>query len=269
MRDQLNRLIHLNGIPKRIVSLVPSQTELLFDLGLEASIVGITKFCVHPAHFKKEKTIVGGTKDVHYDKIKTLRPDIILCNKEENTLEMIEELEKIAPVHISDIFSIQDCLELIDMYGMLFSKELIGHQISTEIKAKLDEFKNFIHSYPVLKTAYFIWKRPWMVAAKDTFIDNILQLNKFENYFEPLKRYPEVELLENKKESADLVLLSSEPFPFKDEHKKAMKKFFPHSLILIVDGEPFSWYGTRLLAAFDYFKSLHQGPLKEIVSNSR
>ncbi len=269
MKDQLYRDIHLKEIPKRIVSLVPSQTELLYDLGLELSIVGITKFCVHPPHLRNEKNVVGGTKTVHFDKIKSLKPDIILCNKEENTVDMIRELELIAPVHISDICTIEDCLELIEMYGKMFSVEAKANEIRKTIKLKLDDFHSYTRYKPKLKTAYFIWKKPWMVAAKHTFIDTLLQLNKFENYYGNLERYPEVTLSERKKETADLVLLSSEPFPFKDKHTETMRKFFPESKIVVVNGEAFSWYGTRLLAAFDYFKSLHQGPLNEIVSNSK
>lgn len=247
IKDQLNREIHLNEIPKRIISLVPSQTELLYDLGLESSIVGITKFCVHPHHFKKEKTIVGGTKEVHFDRIKALQPDIILCNKEENTETMIHELETIAPVHISDIFTINDCLELIEMYGELFSKESNATEIREQIQLKYEDFKLFVKNKPTLMAAYFIWKEPWMVAANQTFIDEMMQINNFDNYFGNLKRYPEIVLLEHKKETADLVLLSSEPFPFKVKHRELMKIFFPHAKILVVDGEAFSWYGSRLL----------------------
>ncbi len=265
MKDQLHRKLQLQGTPKRIVSLVPSQTELLHDLGLESSTVGITKFCIHPVHFKKEKTIVGGTKEVHFDKISALKPDIILCNKEENTEAMIQELEKIAPVHISDIYTIEDCLQLIEMYGELFSKENKAFQIIEDIKRKQSDFKAFIRNKPTLKAAYFIWKSPWMVAAKNTFIDEMLSINKFENYFENLERYPEIELIDAKTETADVVLLSSEPFPFKEEHIELMKIYFPHSKILVVDGEAFSWYGTRLLKSFDYFKNLHQHHLN--VSN--
>ena len=263
MKDQLHRSIHLKKSPKRIVSLVPSQTELLYDLGLETEVVGITKFCVHPNHFKKEKTIVGGTKDVHFDKIRALRPDIILCNKEENTLEMIQELETIAPVHISDIYSIEDCLDLIDRYGILFSKESDAYKMREQIKSKHENFKVFINNKPTLKAAYFIWKKPWMVAAKHTFIDEMMQLNKFENYYGHLNRYPEIELLETQKEHADVVLLSSEPFPFNTAHKEQIQMFYPQANIVIVDGEAFSWYGSRLLKAFDYFKSLHRDHLNQ------
>lgn len=261
MKDQLNRTIHLKSIPKRIISLVPSQTELLVDLGLEDSIVGITKFCVHPKHLKKTKTIVGGTKTIHIDKIKGLQPDIILCNKEENTQEMIAELEQIAPVHISDIYTIDDCLELIMMYGDIFLREKEAQNLIENILEKLEDFKTFVLNKERLKVAYFIWKNPWMIAAKHTFIDELLQINNFENYYKTLERYPEITLNANQPETADVVFLSSEPFPFKQAYVEEIRNFFPKATILVVDGEMFSWYGSRLLKAFDYFKSLHQNRL--------
>jgi ABC-type Fe3+-hydroxamate transport system substrate-binding protein len=261
MKDQLNRTIHLDKIPKRIISLVPSQTELLVDLGLEDTIVGITKFCVHPSHLKKTTTIVGGTKTINIDKIKALNPDIILCNKEENTQEMIAELEQIAPVHISDIYTVEDCLELIDMYGQLFSIDNDAQDMILKISDKLSSFKSFISNRPKRKVAYFIWKNPWMVAAKHTFIDELLRLNNFENYYESYERYPEMTLDKKHPETADVVCLSSEPFPFKEEHMNELGNFFPKATILVVDGEAFSWYGSRLLKAFDYFKTLHQNHL--------
>lgn len=255
-QDQLHREINLNTIPKRIISLVPSQTELLVDLGLESSVVGVTKFCVHPKYLRKDKLIVGGTKQVHFDKIKALKPDIILCNKEENTEDMILELECIAPVHISDIYNIDDALKLIDMYGDLFSVEKKATLITNNIKEAYDNFTLHVSGRPKLQVAYFIWKDPWMVAAKNTFIDAMLALNNFENYFAHLERYPEINL-STIKDNLDVVLLSSEPYPFKAEHIEVFRLKFPKTKILIVDGEYFSWYGSRLERAFDYFKTLH------------
>ncbi|GGG55473.1 ABC transporter substrate-binding protein [Bizionia arctica] len=256
MKDQLNRTIQINYIPKRIVSLVPSQTELLYDLGLEISLVGITKFCVHPQHLLSNIAIVGGTKQVHYHKIKALNPDIILCNKEENTAEMIEELEKIAPVHLSDIYTIDDCLELIKMYGSLFSVEVKAEGIITSIKNQQLEFQEFIKEQPKVKTAYFIWKNPWMVAADNNFINALLREAKFENYFGDLDRYPEIDLEKDLDKDVEVVMLSTEPFPFKEEHVQALKLKFPKAKVWLVDGELFSWYGSRLAKSFKYFKTL-------------
>ncbi len=252
--DQLGRTISLNQVPKRIISLVPSQTELLCDLGLEASIVGVTKFCVHPLHIKSKKTIVGGTKQVHLEKIKALNPDIILCNKEENTKEIVELCETICPVHVSDIFTLADSYQLIEQYGIIFNVEESASGLINKIKSEYENFKSFILDKPKLKVSYFIWKKPWMVAANNTFINYLLALNHFENYHKKDTRYPEIELKIN--ERIDIVLLSSEPYPFKEGHKKELKTFYPNAKLVLVDGEMFSWYGSRLTKAFKYFKQL-------------
>lgn len=256
--DQLNRRIHLKNIPKRIVSLVPSQTELLCDLGLEANLVGVTKFCVHPHHIKTGVAVVGGTKQIHLDRIKALKPDIILCNKEENTKDIVEDCELICPVHVSDIFTIVDSLELMSQYGTIFNVEKEASLLITKIKKEVEVFEIFASEKPTIKVAYFIWKNPWMVAANNTFIDHLLNVNKFKNVFDVKTRYPEIELSEFKADNqVELVLLSSEPFPFNASHVSEVQVYYPNAKVITVDGEMFSWYGSRLLKAFEYFKSLH------------
>jgi ABC-type Fe3+-hydroxamate transport system substrate-binding protein len=257
IKDQLGRTIHFVKTPKRIISLVPSQTELLCDLGLKSSLVGITKFCVHPHHIKNDSTVVGGTKDIHLDKIKALNPDIILCNKEENTKDIVEACESICSVHVSDIYNISDSLELIGQYGELFDRNIEASKLIDSIKQELNDFQDFIKDKTVLKTAYFIWRNPWMVVGHNTFVNYLLKLNKFENVFKDKTRYPEIALKEeSKKRIVDLVLLSSEPFPFKKFHKHELQEYLPNATIILVDGEMFSWYGSRLAKAFQYFKSL-------------
>ncbi|WP_037315459.1 ABC transporter substrate-binding protein [Salegentibacter sp. Hel_I_6] len=251
--DQLQRKISLPYIPKRIISLVPSQTELLVDLGLEENLVGVTKFCVHPKYLRKNKTMVGGTKQVKLEKIKALKPDIILCNKEENTKEMVEELEEIAPVHVSDIVKIEDAFELMLQYGEIFQKKALVGTMVNSVRDKIAVLQEKLRDKPVKKVAYFIWKKPLMVAGKDTFIDELLKLNKFENVFIE-SRYPETTLEELKAKNPDLLLLSSEPFPFKEKHKEYFSTL--NAEIKLVDGEYFSWYGSRLIAAIDYFKTI-------------
>ena len=253
--DQLQKKIYLPAVPKRIVSLVPSQTELLVDLGLEENIVGITKFCVHPQNLIKTKTIVGGTKKVNFDKIKKLQPDIIICNKEENTQEMVLELEKIAPVWVTDIRSIADCLEMILSFGIIFRKENKAENISRMIQEKLLDFQEFVSDKPIRKVAYLIWKNPYMAAGNHTFIQHLLEVNRFENVFSNKERYPEIAIDELK--AAQCILLSSEPYPFKEKHIEELQIYFPEKKILLVDGEYFSWYGSRLQYAFRYFKQLH------------
>ena len=255
--DQLNRKIELEEIPQRIVSLVPSQTELLVDLGLREQIVGVTKFCVHPKDLRQEKKVVGGTKQVHLDKISALKPDIILCNKEENTAEMVAELEKIAPVHVSDIKTIDDSLQLILEYGEIFGVTQKASEITKQIDFLREEFQQEMQEVPKRRVAYFIWKKPWMVAGKDTFIDHLLKLNHFQNVFSKASsRYPEIDLVQLEEENVELIFLSTEPFPFKLRDKEALKNEVGMECIHIVDGEYFSWYGSRLSAAFNYFKEL-------------
>ncbi|WP_274476281.1 ABC transporter substrate-binding protein [Mangrovimonas aestuarii] len=255
--DQLNRTISFQETPKRIVSLVPSQTELLCDLGLEEFIVGVTKFCVHPNHLRKSKTIVGGTKELHIDRVKALKPDVILCNKEENTQDIVLACAKIAPVHISDVISLEDNFDMIQQYGKMFSVEQQAKTLVAEINHEYISFKDYIQELPKIKVTYFIWRKPWMVVANNTFIHELLKVNGFVNVYADSKRYPEVQL-ESPDRVPELVLLSSEPYPFKEKHLSELKAFFPCAKILLVDGEMFSWYGSRLKKAFTYFKEFRE-----------
>ncbi|WP_139855052.1 ABC transporter substrate-binding protein [Aequorivita sinensis] len=254
--DQLNRVVKLSKTPTRIVSLVPSQTELLVDLGLRDNIVGVTKFCVHPNKLRKEKSIVGGTKNVHFEKVKALNPDIVICNKEENTEEIVIELEKIAPVWVSDISNISECIEMINRLGEVFEVSQSALEISSKILSELKAFRAFSEKLPIKKVVYLIWKDPYMAAGRDTFINELLELNRFDNLFtDENSRYPEVreELLRQ----AETILLSTEPFPFKQKHVSEFQKEFKAE-VKLVDGEFFSWYGSRMTKAFEYFKRLHE-----------
>ncbi len=257
--DQIGTTITLTHTPKRIISLVPSQTELLYDLGLESFLVGITKFCVHPYHLKSTQKIVGGTKKVHYEKIRLLQPDIIIANKEENTKEIIEELQKIAPVWTSDIKTIDDNKAMISEFGKLFNCRTEADNLNKKIDFALNDFMRFVADKPIKKTAYFIWKSPYMAAGSDNFINEMLTLNRFQNIYDNKGRYPEIELKKMRLEGdPDLVFLSSEPYPFKEEDAFEIGRFTHHAKTVFVDGEMFSWYGSRLLKAFEYFKKLHQ-----------
>lgn len=258
LADQLGIQHTFETSPKRIISLVPSQTELLCDLGLEDRLVGITKFCVHPYRLKMTKKIVGGTKKVHFEKIRLLQPDIIICNKEENTKEIVEELRKICPVWVTDIITIEDNFRMISDFGQLFNCRIEAQKWKDKLAFALSDFRNFIKDKRIIKTAYFIWKNPYMVAGSANFINELLRLNHFENSYDHLGRYPEINI-EKMQEvgNPEIVFLSSEPFPFKKEDGYEIAQFVPNAPIVLVDGEMFSWYGSRLLKAFDYFKKLH------------
>ena len=257
--DQIGNSHSFTTSPQRIISLVPSQTELLFELGLESRLVGITKFCIHPYHLKSTVKQVGGTKKVHFEKIKLLKPDIVICNKEENTIEIVEELRKICPVWVTDIITIEDNFQMITDFGQLFNCRTEAQKWNDKLAFALSDFKIFIKDIPVKKAAYFIWKDPFMVAGKDNFINELLKLNHFENIYHNKGRYPEIQLEEMCLDGdPELVFLSSEPFPFQEEHAIEIRKHARNARTILVDGEMFSWYGSRLLKAFDYFKKLHQ-----------
>ncbi|MDO9261476.1 MAG: helical backbone metal receptor [Flavobacteriaceae bacterium] len=257
--DQLQREIGIQSKPQRIISLVPSLTELLFDLGLEKQIVGITQFCVHPYHLKSTKTIVGGTKKVDVEIIKQLNPDFILCAKEENTPEMVDELEKIAPVFVADINSINDSLGLIELLGKILYCQTATENLLQKIDFQLQIFKNFTKYLPKKKVAYFIWGNPWMVAGGNCYINDLLKLNNFINVYEDKGRYPEIIIEHIRKDgNPKIVFLPTEPCPFNDEHAFEIGRHSNHAKTVFVDGQMFSWYGSRLLKAIPYFKKMHE-----------
>ena len=251
--DQMGRVISFNYPPKKIISLVPSQTELLFDLGLDEEVIGITKFCIHPDEKFKAKTKVGGTKKINLEKIRSLNPDLIIGNKEENSQAQIEELMDEYPVWMSDISVLEDALNMIEQVGILTGHPEKAKLMASTIKNRFDDLESI--SPNNLKTAYLIWKDPYMCAAKNTFIDAILYRAGFDNSVK-LNRYPTMSLEQLEDLAPQVIFLSSEPYPFKDEHVQEMKTMFPESKVMIVDGELFSWYGSRLLHTPDYLRSL-------------
>jgi ABC-type Fe3+-hydroxamate transport system substrate-binding protein len=256
--DHLGNIIELDTYPRRIISLVPSQTELLFDLGLDEEVIGLTKFCVHPNEWFTTKTRVGGTKTVHIEKVKSLRPDLIIANKEENVKEQIEELKQLAPVYVTDISNLEDALPMIIDIGNLTNRLEQASALKDQIESGFNELSAFIRqqSSSPIKTAYLIWKDPYMAAGSGTFINDMLERCGFENVFHESGRYPEIEISELASLNCQLLLLSSEPYPFKQKHIDELQPLLPHVEIVLADGEMFSWYGSRLLYAIHYFKKL-------------
>jgi ABC-type Fe3+-hydroxamate transport system substrate-binding protein len=250
--DQLGRAVNIPQSPKRIISVVPSQTELLFFLGLEAEVVGITKFCVHPAGEIKGKTKVGGTKQLDLEAIHALKPDLIIANKEENVQSQVEELMMRYPVWVSDIDDLPTALQMIKGVGEITGRAKEANLLADNIR---HEFTTSVKPATALSVAYFIWRKPYMVAGSGTFIDNMLQFCCLMNVF-ATPRYPQVAHDELVTAQPQLVLLSSEPYPFAQKHVEEIQTLLPNATIILVDGEMFSWYGSRLLQAPAYFKAL-------------
>lgn len=235
----------------KIVSLVPSITEALFDLGLtENEVVGRTKFCIHPQDKIKNVAVIGGTKNINIEKIKALQPELIIANKEENVKDQVEALMDDYKVMVTNIDTIEDNYYLLKNLGKLFGKEDRAQLFNLKIYDVLNQAK--LES-PV-KAAYLIWKNPYMTIGSDTFIHRILSEIGFENIFKDKIRYPQI-TTEDLAE-ADVIMLSSEPFPFKEKHIEELQIFYPDKKIMIVDGEAFSWYGTHIAKCENYFKEL-------------
>lgn len=243
--DQIGNKIILSKFPNRIVSLVPSITELLFDLGLDNKIVGITNYCIKPSNKVGSKEKVGGTKKFKIDKIRELKPDLIIGNKEENDKKSIVKLQKDFPVWISDVSTVKEALEMILQIGRLVDKSKQASIIVDKIESSLINLK-FSQNY---KVAYLIWKDPYMAAGVDTFINDMLNYSGFTNIFASRKRYPQIKIEELK--NADIVLLSSEPYNFSDEELMLLESKL-NKQVLRIDGEIYSWYGIRMIHAADY-----------------
>lgn len=248
--DQLQRTIFLPNPPGRIISLVPSQTELLVDLGLEEKIVGITKFCIHPTHLRKRKAIVGGTKNYRFEVIDSLKPDLIIGNKEENDQYGIEILADRYQVWLSDISSLEDNCRMIRQLGELTRTEASAEGIVMEIESSL------FQEVPKRGTCiYLIWNDPIMVAGRGTFVNEMLGIAGFENLI-CTTRYPSLMADELVRLSPDFLFLSSEPFPFRQKHLNFFQSILPKTTVKLVDGEMFSWYGSRIRYAAEYFQRL-------------
>lgn len=242
----------------RIVSLVPSQTSLLHYLGLDAEVAGITKFCVHPTKWQKEKKIIGGTKNLRIESIKKLNPDLIIANKEENVKAQIDELAKDYNVWVTDVNTYKEALDMILTIGKLTGKKVEAENLILHIDLLKTQLLPESESNFNKTVAYFIWKDPWMVAASGTYINNLLALGGFSNYFANQQRYPVIELQQLHNAHIDALFLSSEPYPFKEKHLEELQLIFPHTKIELVDGEMFSWYGDFLLKSIPYIHSLKE-----------
>jgi len=255
VKDQIGHDIIVNKIPQAIVSLVPSITELLFDLGLKKEIAAITNYCIHPTKEVNQKLKIGGPKNMDIQKVLSLNPDLIIASKEENSKQQIETLMNHCNVYVSDVKNLNDALAMIHDIGIITLQQKNADQLIQRINSNFSPLEN--SSSQRKRVAYIIWESPYMTINKNTFIHHILFLGGFDNVFADKKsRYPEISLQEIQTQNPDYIFLSSEPYSFTDIHVRQFKKVFPSATIKCVDGEIFSWYGSHLIKVPDYFKHL-------------
>lgn len=209
--DALGREVVVDPHPDRVVSLCPSQTELLFKLGVGDRVVGVTKFCVHPKAQVQQRARVGGTKNVDIERVRALRPDLVLAEKEENTHETVLELEREFPVFVTDVVDVDSALAMITTVGRVLGAEEPAAALRSSIRVSLEEL-DVAKRWRVL---YLIWREPWMAAGRDTYIDSVMRTCGFDNVVEG-SRYPELTLNSMQHLEPDFVFLSSEPLPLLD-----------------------------------------------------
>ncbi len=243
--DQLGQELEAPNKPN-IISLVPSISKLVLDLEVKNQLIGITRFCDQPEGQRIE--VIGGTKNPNLEKIKALKPDVILANKEENNKSDIDYLRALSSCYVSDIKTLEDNYQMISDIGRLLNRSEKAKRINYEIRNGF----NLINIHNRKKVCYLIWKNPLMTVGGDTFINHILERSGYDNIFNSSTRYPVVSFEMIKNRAPELVFLSSEPFPFNKKHLTEFNTQLPDSKIMLVDGRAFSWYGSHMVEAVKY-----------------
>lgn len=233
----------------RIVSLVPSITELLCDLDLSEQLVGRTGFCIHPWETVRAIPKVGGTKDLKFDRIRELKPTHVVVNVDENRKEDAEALAEFIPnVVVTHPLAPRDNLDLYRQMGREFDREAQAEALCKRFEAALSK----VEDRPEQRVLYLIWRDPWMTISPETYISRTLGLFNWKTVPASTdERYPQVDLAAV---DVDRVLLSSEPFHFKEHHIPEVEALVPGAKVSLIDGEMTSWYGSRAIAGIDYLR---------------
>ncbi len=247
----------------RILSLVPSITELLFQMDLGNQLVGRTAFCIHPEDQVKQVKSIGGTKQVNMDKVKTLEATHLIVNVDENPKELVEELSGLIPhIVVTHPNTPKDNIDLYSLIGNIFGKQGEAARLISEFQAALTHAQMTAMNLPEKKVLYFIWKDPWMTIAPDTYISQSLSVANLTTCPDQTdKRYPEIDLTSGILDEADAILFSSEPYLFKPDHLKAFAEEYkiPTEKLHIIDGEMTSWYGSRAIDGMRYVAEFAKG----------
>jgi len=254
-KDQVNRNVEISDAPQRIISLVPSITELLIDLGMDRAMMGRTRFCIHPAEKVKDIPVVGGVMGLNRHEIDKMQPDLIFASREENAQNEIMELANDYPLWVSDVHNLHDALAMIENIGEICGKKTFASQLTKKIR---EAFHQLDHIPPdIVRAAYLVWNKPLYTINADTFIHDMLKRCGIKNIFaDKPKAYPVITEKEIRDRKPDFIFLPSEPYPFKEKDARDFSRMFPKTEVKRVDGEFFTWYGSHLVDAPSYFKQL-------------
>jgi ABC-type Fe3+-hydroxamate transport system substrate-binding protein len=247
----------------RIVSLVPSITELLFSLGLQEHLVGRTGFCVHPKGQVRRVSKVGGTKTVDVPKVKKLGATHLIVNIDENPRPVVEEIGQFVPnVIVTHPIEPEDNVGLYRLLGGIFGRESKAEELATAFIRELANTRDAVREFERERVLYLIWKSPWMTVSQDTYISRMLDLVGWETVPEQAhSRYPSVDLTSQNLRGVDLVLLSTEPYSFADRHIDEIRAELPpqaNPRIALIDGGMTSWYGSRAIEGLRYLRELRR-----------
>jgi ABC-type Fe3+-hydroxamate transport system substrate-binding protein len=246
----------------RIVSLVPSITELVCDLGLAAQLVGRTGFCVHPREVVRRIPKVGGTKDVDLDKLRALRPTHVILNIDENKKEHARSLAEFVPeLIVTHPLAPIDNLALYRLIGGIFGREDQAEALCGEFEAAYAALQTAARAFPLDRVLYLIWKNPWMTVSRDTYVSRMLALVKWETVpAECIDRYSKIQLDSAVLDAADAVLLSSEPYSFREGHVAELRAdpLLAKKRIALIDGEMTAWYGSRAIEGLGYLRRFRE-----------
>jgi ABC-type Fe3+-hydroxamate transport system substrate-binding protein len=259
LRDALGTLHAPASGEPRIVSLVPSLTELLCDLGLADRLVGRSGFCIHPRGTVKRVPKMGGTKDADIDRIRAAAPTHLVVNVDENRREQVDELARFVPhVVVTHPNTPEDNLALFRLFGGIFRREAASEALAADFRAAREELRRATECLPRERVLYLIWKDPWMTVSRETYISAMLAAAGWDTLPEASEaRYPEVDAVSQGLTSTQRVLLSTEPYRFTDKHLAEAEARFG-SPAQLIDGEMVSWYGSRAIAGLRYLAGLRQ-----------
>lgn len=256
--DQLGRTMQFSFPPKRIVSIVPSQTELLFELGLDNEIVGLTRSCIHPIAKFAARVKVGDPRMLDLAKIRSLQPDLILAGKEENRRGEVSQLAEEFPVWTSEVATLEHAMTMIASVGALVDREPEASYLNHLLQAGFSDLQSLAAQQKIdKKVIYLVGKDPYVAAGQDTFTSDLLARNGLRNVAGEL-RYVQLDISTIRETDPDIVMLASAPYSFKQEHLEELQLQLPGVQVMLVDGELFSWYGSRLIKSVQYLFQLQQ-----------
>ena len=240
----------------RIVSLVPSITELLFALGLGDQVVGRTHYCIHPQPAVAAIPSVGGTKKVNQARLRALQPTHVIVNVDENPRELAERLMADGlQVIVTHPLEPQDNISLYRLIGGIFNRAAEAEMQVAEFEQALTELQRA--AWPQRQVLYLIWREPWMGVSRETYISRTLALVGWETLpAESAARYPTLEMERSLLDAADLILFSSEPYRFQPADLAAFAQEYACSpeKLRRIDGEMTSWYGSRAIQGLRYLE---------------